>query len=96
MVTIKFSDGTEIKAEQNGSCYITDTQFSIPDLSSIEIVKNDDKNSTIMNNCRFIFCTSIDSRFWFSFEEISSDEILRSDVDYLALMSDIELPSQEV
>lgn len=80
-VTIRFSDETEIIAEQNGTAYITDEPISLPDDLSILTITSDDGNEITLYNVKFIECASIDGRFWFSFIERTEDEMWKAAVE---------------
>lgn len=85
-VTIKFADGTELSAEQNGSCYIVNEKPDFPtDLS--EVTVEGGENASFVN-AQVIECASVDGRYWFSFREVTADEQLRADVDYLLLVQE--------
>lgn len=72
--TIKFSNGTTLNAEVNGSAYIVDTKPAFPeDLTNIEITTAEG-TETIANG-EIIECASVDSRYWFSIRETPSDVI---------------------
>lgn len=80
-VTIRFSDGTEIDAEQNGTAFIVDEPFDIPDdLSDIEFIGRDEGPESIENG-KFVECASIDGRFWFTIIEKSEDEIWKAEIE---------------
>lgn len=86
-VKITFADGTEITADMNGNSYIVDSQPTFPaDLSTVE-VKGDDTSITY-TNAELIECASTDGRYWFSFKQITDDEQLRADVDYLLCLAE--------
>lgn len=95
-VTITFTDGTEVSAELNGSCYITDKKPDIPDdLSEVTITGAEEKT---YQNARLLECASIDGRFWFTFIEETKEEKMavevakqRADIDFIAMVSDIDL-----
>lgn len=92
--TIKFKNGTEIVAEVNGSCYITDTEPTFPsDLTDITIKKED--TTETFAYAELVVCASIDGRYWFSFIEIPEQERLMKEntakIEYIAMMSDIDL-----
>lgn len=94
MVKIIFNDKTEINAERNGTTFITDTKPSIPDdLTNIEIVE--DGTTTVIQNAQFVECCPLDERYYFTFIETSEAELQhikdRADIEYIAMMSDIEL-----
>lgn len=75
--TIKFVNGEQIVADQNGTCYIVDVKPEIPDDLSVVEVENED--GTIYFNDAFVIeCASVDGRYWFAFgEESPLDKQLR-------------------
>lgn len=86
---ITFASGVQIEAELNGSCYIIDEPFTEDiknDLSAVTI--EEDGTVTEFHNAELIECASADERYWFSFREVSADEQLRADVDYLLLIAE--------
>ena len=95
-VTITFTDGSEISAELNGSCYITKKKPIFPeDLSEVTITGAEEKTYT---DARVIEAASVDGRYWFSFAEETKDEKIersiakqRADIDYIAIVSEIDL-----
>ncbi len=93
-VTIKFKDGMEIEAEQNGSSLITDSKPEFPtDLS--EVIVRGEREERTVEYAELIECASIDGRYWFSFievpESIRATKQILADVDYLALETGVEL-----
>lgn len=88
-VTLTFIDGSTLEAERNGSCFVTETKPELPeDLSRIEV-----SDGEIYEDCDFIECASPDNNYYFSFikkPENSLDK-LQAQIEYIALMTDIEL-----
>ena len=94
MVKIIFNDKSEINAERNGSTFIADAKPTIPDdLTNVEIFE--DGVTTVIQNAQFVECYPLDERYYFTFIEISDAELQhikdRADIEYIAMMSDIEL-----
>lgn len=92
--TIKFKNGETLEAEVNGGCFITDAEPAFPvDLSEVEVEKDDE--ITVLKNVEVVKAAPVDSRYWFALREMSESEIktiqTRADIDYIAMMSDIEL-----
>ena len=93
-VVITFLDGTHIRADKNGNCYITDEEPEFAeDLSEVTV-----SDGTVYVNARRIECASADGRYWFSFHEETPDERLatevekqRGDIDFIAMCCDVEL-----
>jgi len=66
--TIKFKDGTEITAQVNGDCYVTEKKPSIPkDLTGLEIVTDD--GTKTFEEAMFVESASVDGKYWFTFIE---------------------------
>lgn len=96
-VTIRFSDGTEITAEQNGTTYIVDEEPTFPeDLSEVEI--EGEEGTTTIENAEIIECAKVpgDERYWFTVipqtrnleEEVDQT---RADLDFIAAVTGVEL-----
>lgn len=90
-VTITFSDGTSINAEQNGTSYIVNSKPDFPtDLTEVS-VSGEDGDITLAN-VQIIECASVDSRYWFGMRELSAEELAKATSEaqilYTALMTD--------
>ena len=86
-VTIEFKDGSQIEAEVNGNCYITDSEPDFPeDLSEVTI--RGEENTEVITDVRILECASVDSRYWFTFTFTSAYEKLEAQVMYTAAMTD--------
>jgi len=73
---ITFKNGTEITAEQNGSCFIVDEKPEFPtDLSIVEA------GEMVFKNAQLIECASVDGRYWFTFRELTPEEIWRAEIE---------------
>ena len=67
---IIFKDGTEITAEMNGNCFITQSKPAFPaDLSTVTVESEDGEK--VFSNAQLIECASVDGRYWFAFSEES-------------------------
>ena len=88
MVKIKFLNGEMITADLNGSCYIVNNKPEFPSDLSLVIVEGTGDENKEFHNAELIECASIDGRYWFSFKEVTDDEQLRADVDYLLCIID--------
>lgn len=91
---IIFKSGVEIDAELNGSSLITDFKPNFPsDISGVKVVAG--KQEIIYENPDIVECASFDGRYWFALIEISSRERaekqIRANVEYIAMMSGIDL-----
>lgn len=87
-VKIIFTDGTEINAEMNGGSFITEVKPTFPTDMSAVTIQGTDIDDIIYNNAELIECASVDSHYWFAFREVTEDEKLRADVDYLLCLAE--------
>lgn len=96
-VTIRFADGSELTAEQNGTSYIVDEAPEFPeDLTDVEIEGED--GTVTIEDAQIVECAAIpgDTRYWFTIiprmrdlgEEVDQT---KADIDYLAAMTGVEL-----
>lgn len=79
-VSLLFVDGAEIEADQNGTCFITDTKPNFPDDLSVVTVSGL-SGEYILHNAELIECASVDGRYWFAFRELSTDELRQIEYD---------------
>lgn len=88
---ITFADGSVIEADKNGDCFIVDKEFSVDDLSKVTV--ENDGISQELENVEIVEAASVDGRFWFSFHKVIENPIakLQSNVEYIAMMSNISL-----
>lgn len=97
--SVTLADGTVISGlSMNGNNYISKTEISADifdgNLSSVTI--SDGENEETFENMDLIHLTAYDSgEYWFALRELSEDEIerlqLRSDIEYLSMMTGVEL-----
>lgn len=84
---ITFKDKSEITAEVNGSCYITDSKPDFPKDLGIVTVEEEGSTKTY-ENASVQECASVDGLYWFTFIEESEQEKtireLREDNETLA------------
>ena len=65
---IKFKNGTQITAEVNGDCYVTDEKPEIPsDLTDLEI--ETEEGTKTYEEAMFVESASVDGKYWFTFIE---------------------------
>lgn len=97
-ITVILSDGTEITdLKMNGNNFVSpikiDEKIFDGNLSTVTVV--DGEEETTYNNMSLIHCTKYDSEYWFVLRELTDTELVtiknRSDIDYIALMCDVEL-----
>lgn len=93
MVTIILNDNTQINAEVNGNNYIVDEVIDEAKLDRTNLVKMTIDGQEYLN----MKCQSFmeDEKQHLIFSQMSEQEIenanLRSKIEYLAMMSDIEM-----
>lgn len=97
-ITVILADGTKITdLKMNGNNFVSpmkiDEKIFDGNLSTVTIVEGEEK--TTYNNMSLIHCTKYDSEYWFALRELTETELVaiknRSDIDYIALMCDVEL-----
>ena len=93
-VRIIFNDGTEITAERNGDSLIVDEKPDFPsDLSEVTI--EGEKETKVIEHAELVECAGTDDRYWFTFVEIPESvreaKQFRSDIDYIAMETGVEL-----
>lgn len=91
---IIFKNGTEITAEMNGNCFITQSKPAFPsDLSTVTV--ETEEGTITYKNAILIECFSLDGRYWFAFNEVSEAERsiqqMQANIEYIAMMTDVEL-----
>lgn len=91
---ITFKNGLEIEAEVNGSCYIVDSKPDFPvDLSEVTVTAGEDEKA--LHEVEVNEAASVDGRYWFALRELTEQELkdikTQSDIQYLAMMTDVEL-----
>ena len=94
-ITIALSNGTELTGlELNGNNYISPeklTEDTFADGLSPVVIDGEEHEQMALVQC----IQHADGRTWFILRDVTAEEIasakLRSDIDFIALMSDIEL-----
>lgn len=96
--TITLEDGTQIEnLRLNGNNYISQNPISseIFDGNLGTVTISDGETEEIHTNMGLVQITQMNGEYWFVLRDIPESEIaaakLRSDVDYLAMMSDVEI-----
>lgn len=96
--SIKLSDNTVISGLRlNGNNYISDKEIKknqfAGKLSPVEI--SDGVTVEVYNHMELVQLSKYDDEHWFILRELSTKEVadrqLRADVDFMAMMTDIEL-----
>ena len=83
--TIRFKDGTEIKAEQNGNSLIVSAKPTFPeDLSVVTIIT--EESTQEIDDAILVECASVDNRYWFAF--IGKSESVKQAETIAALKSE--------
>ena len=75
-VTIVFADGTELEVEKNGTCFIVDEEPEFPE--DLSVVEAGDRTYV---NAFVIECASVDNRYWFTFGEMSEDDVWKASIE---------------
>lgn len=93
---IEFADGSTLEVEVNATTFITDEKPDIPEYAeNVTVPDMDGEGTRSIAHAKFQECYGDDSRFWFTYVEIPEDEIwknkIQSDIDYIAMMADVEL-----
>ena len=97
--TIELSNGAEIEnLELNGNNFISDTEIAAEmfdgGLSEVRIIGNKGTNYTI-SHAKLIQIMELDGKWWFILAEMTAEELQfekqRSDIDYIAMMTDVDL-----
>ena len=70
---IIFKDGSELTAEVNGSCYITESEPEFPEDLSVVTVQGEGEDK-VFHNPKVTECAPTDGRFWFAFVEETEQE----------------------
>ena len=90
-VTLIFSDGTEISADVNGTCYIADTKPTFPDDLSVVTIEAEGETKELYN-VSVQEAAPVDNRYWFVLIEATPEELHAMEVEaqtfYTAMMTD--------
>lgn len=96
--TITLEDGTQIEnLRMNGNNFISQKQIDpeIFDGNLGEVTINDGENDEIHENMGLVQVLQMGDEYWFVLRDVPASEIanakLRSDLDYLAMMADVEI-----
>lgn len=96
--TITLKDGTQIEnLRMNGNNFISQEQINpeIFDGNLEKVTINDGENDEVHENMGLVQVTQMGDEYWFVLRDIPASEIanekLRSDLDYLAMMADVEI-----
>ncbi len=99
-VTIVFKDGTQIKADVNGSTYIVSKKPTFPDdLTGITITAKD--NEIVIQHGMITECPKPqgDKNYWFAIIAIPEEDINRDKIEaqvmFTALMTDTLMEEEE-
>lgn len=95
---VTLADGTVIEnLRLNGNNYISDKELSadmfLGNLGTVTI--NDGEKDTVYENMSLVQLAKYDDEYWFILRTMTKKELQeiknRSDIDYIAMMTDIEL-----
>lgn len=94
---ITLPDGTVIEnLERNADCFISETEPpTMDDLLTEVVASADGEDSKTWTNCEYVKCAGVDNRHWFTFRELSEQELFKitinSKLEYLAMMADVDM-----
>lgn len=95
---ITLSDGTVIdNLKMNGNNFISSVEVdkAVFDGNCLNVTINDGKKDDVHINMELVQITKMGSEYWFVLRDIPESELafikLQSDVEYVAMMSEIEL-----
>ncbi len=95
---ITLADGTVLdNLRLNGNNYISDTELTadtfLGNLGRVTI--NDGEKDTVYENMDLVQIVKYDNEYWFILRTMTKKELQdiknRSDIDYIAMMTDVEL-----
>ena len=96
--TITLADGTELTdLRLNGNNYISDEPVSedIFDENCTPLTVSDGETEEVHENAKLIQVAQYGSEYWIAFRDLTQAELdnakMRSDIEYLAMMTDVEL-----
>ena len=96
--TITLADGTELTdLRLNGDNYISDEPVSedIFDENCTPLIVSDGETEEVHENAELIQVAQYGSEYWITFRDLTQAELdnakMRSDIEYLAMMTDVEL-----
>ena len=87
-----------MNAELNGNCLIMDEKPVFP--SDLRLVKVESEDAvTEYRFAQVTECASLDGRYWFTFTQMPEEERrtqqMQANIEYIAMMTDVELPEEE-
>ena len=95
---ITLADGTVIdNLRLNGNNYISDKELTADVFlgNLAKVIVNDGERDTVYENMELVQIVKYDEEYWFVLRTMTKRELQdlknRADIDYLAMMSDIEL-----
>lgn len=96
---IVLADGSVISGlRKNGDCFISDAEidYDIFEDNCASVIVSDGTNTESFENMELLRVANvIDGEYWFAFRQMSASEVaqkqLQADIDYLAMMTDVEL-----
>ena len=95
---IKLADGTTFEnLKLNGNNYISKKPIdrSVFDSNCSPVIISYDGQDEVHDNMKLVHLTVMGEEYWFTIRDMSSEEFnqikLRSDVDYIAMMAEVDL-----
>lgn len=90
MAKIIFKNGTEISAEINGNCFVTNQAPEFPDDLSEVTVQTETEERTLID-VSVQECASVDGKYWFTFLEKTPEQKEKE-----SLLADIEAQAEAI
>ena len=98
LYTVKLADGTTFKdLKLNGNNFISKSKIeaTIFDANCSPVTISCDGKDDVHDNMALVHVTPMMGEYWFTLRDMTSEELnqikLRSDVDYIAMMAEVEL-----
>lgn len=95
---ITLADGTVIdNLKLNGNNFISSNEIekSVFDGNLLTVTINDGEKDEVHTNMELVQISKVDSEYWFILRDIPAEELafikMESDIEYIAMMSEIEL-----
>lgn len=95
--TITLEDGTQLEnLHLNGNNFVSEKKIepSVFDGKLAKVVISDGETEEVHTNMALVQITKMGKEYWFVLRDIPAEEIanakLRADLDYLAMMTDVE------
>lgn len=105
LITIVLADGTVLgDLVRNGTNYISQSEINRSVFQgncsplTVRITGDEEVYEEVHENAALVHLTRMGDEYWFAFRDISEREMneakIRSDIDYIAMMADIDLDEE--